>query len=222
MSERLYELLCEHLPERKREVFSYVAARRTRHVTLVLEDIYQTQNASAIFRSAESWGIQDIHVIENDHSFNFHRRISKGAYDWLTLHRYNESVNNTLSCVTALREKGYTIISTTLDEHSVTPENLDLSCPVAIVMGTELTGVSNQMKQLSDGTLHIPTCGFTESLNVSVAAGIIARQLISRLYESDLPWQLSPAEQLELKIEWARKTIQWSDHLISLYESGEI
>jgi len=221
MQEGLYTYLSGHLTPRKRELFDAVAASRTRHLTVVLEDIYQTQNASAILRSAESWGVQDIHVIENDHSFNFHRRISKGAYDWLTLHRYNSAINNTESCIEALKDRGYLLAATSLDSSSCTPEELPLDRPVALVMGTELSGISNPIREHCAFTVHIPMCGFTESLNVSVAAGVLIHSLMSRLKRSSIAWQLSAEEQLEIKTQWAKKAIAWSDTLVELYESGE-
>jgi tRNA (guanosine-2'-O-)-methyltransferase len=222
MSQSLYDLLSHHLTPRKKELFDRIAAERTRHVTFVLEDIYQAQNASAIFRSLESWGVQDVHIIENAHHLNVQRRVAKGAYDWLTVHRYQSEKNNTFACIENLRKKGYAIYATSLHEEAITHHQLNLSQPIAIVMGTELTGVSPIVKEHCDGFVRIPTFGFTESLNVSVAAGIIIQHVAERLRQSTTPWQLSPAEQLELKIEWAKKTISWSQHLIELYESGEI
>jgi len=221
LSERLYHFLAEHLNTRKRELFDQVAAERTRHLTVVLEDIYQTQNASAILRSAESWGVQDIHVIENGHSFNYHRRISKGAYDWLTFHRYNEGPDNTQSCISALRSKGYKIVSTTLSEGAVQPHDIPIDQPIALVMGTELSGITPLMSEHSDYHVMIPMCGFTESLNVSVAAGVLLHGIMQRLRASDIPWRLSEEEQTEIKIMWARKSISWSDYLVDLFESGE-
>jgi len=222
MSEGLYHVLCEHLTPRKRELFDTVASQRTRHLTIVLEDVYQAQNSSAIFRSMESWGIQDVHVIENIHSLNLHRRVAKGAYDWLTMHRYNNSDNNTIACLSSLKEKGYKIMATSLNEAAIEPTEIDLSQKTAIVLGTELTGISEEVKNHCDGYVKIPMYGFTESLNVSVAGGVIMQYLAQQLRKQNISWQLSPEEQLELKLEWAKKTIYWSQHLIDLYESGEI
>lgn len=222
MSAGLYQLLCHHLSPHKRETFDRIAAQRTRHMALVLEDIYQTHNASAILRSAECWGIQDVHVIENTHSFHFHHRISKGAFDWLSVHRYTDHQDNTARCIAQLKSRGYRIVSTTVDPEAATPGSLDIERPFALVMGTELTGISDTMRQASDALVHIPTLGFTESLNVSVATAVLLHELSNRLRASCVRWQLSEAEQLELKIEWARKSIAWSDHLVGLYESGEL
>ncbi|MFN8700097.1 MAG: TrmH family RNA methyltransferase [Flavobacteriales bacterium] len=221
MSTDLYEYLTHHLTGRKRELFDQVANERTRHLTVVLEDIYQTQNASAIMRSAESWGVQDIHVIENEHAFNFHRRISKGAYDWLTICRYNESAANSLACMHALKQEGYSIAATSLEDSAMAPEDIPLDRPLAIVMGTELTGVSETVRTHCDHFIKIPMRGFTESLNVSVASGVLMYTLMNRLRASGISWRLPEEAQLELKIQWARKAIAWSETLIELFESGE-
>lgn len=218
MSERLYQLLSEHLTPRKREVFERVVNQRTRHLTLVMEDIYQTQNASAIFRSLEAWGVQDVHVIENTHSLSMHRRIAKGSGDWLTIHRYNETVNNTETCLRTLKAKGYRIIATAFADDAVPLEQLDITEKTAIVMGTELTGISTEVETMADQKLIIPMSGFTESLNVSVAAAVIMQHLVHKLKSSTTAWQLSDEEKLALKIEWARKSIYWSEVIVKGYE----
>lgn len=222
VSERLYEILSEHLTDRKRQLFEKIVNDRTRYLTLVLEDIYQAQNASAIQRSAESWGVQDLHIIENEHYFKHHKRISKGAGNWLTLHRYNSEVNNSEACFKKLKEEGYQIAVTMLDDTSISIYDLDLSKKTAVVMGTELTGASDIALKYSDKKVIIPTYGFTESLNVGAAAAVITQVLVERLRREQRPWQLTDEEKLKLKIEWACKTIYWSKHIIEMYESGEI
>lgn len=222
MSARLYEILCEHLTPRKRELFDEMANNRTRYFTAVLEDVYQAQNTSAILRSAEAWAMQDLHVVENEHSFAHHRRIAKGAKDWLTVHRYNQQVNNSEVCLQHLKNKGYQIVVTALREDSVPLAEMDLSSPVAVVLGTELTGASDTALQMADQKVIIPMYGFTESLNVSVAAGVIFNFISGEIRRRNLNWQLSDEEKLALKIQWARKTIYWSDHIVEMFESGEL
>ena len=222
MSEGLYKVLSEHLTPRKRELFDSIASLRTRHLTLVLEDVYQAHNSSAVLRSMESWGIQDIYAIENTNPFHMHRRIAKGAFDWLTIHQFHEHKNNTLACIQNLKEKGYKIVATALHENAIPLEELDITQKTAIVMGTELSGVSSTILEQADENVVIPMHGFTESLNVSVAASVIMQHLSNKLRKSNIPWQLTPEEQLELKIEWAKQSIHWSKHLVEMYENGEI
>ncbi|MEZ4801021.1 MAG: RNA methyltransferase [Flavobacteriales bacterium] len=222
MSENLYNVLAEHLTERKRELFDQIVNNRTRHLTLVMEDVYQTQNTSAIVRSLESWGIQDVYAIENRNSFHMHRRIARGAYDWLTFHQYNDYPNNTKACVADLKARGYKVVATAIHEKAVPLHELDITEKTAIVVGTEHTGVSDELLEMADGNVVIPMHGFTESLNVSVASAIIMQHLVQKLRTSNIQWQLSDEEKLALKIEWAKKTIYWGDYLIEMYEKGEI
>ena len=222
MSEGLYKVLSEHLTPRKRELFDTIASLRTRHLTLVLEDVYQAQNSSAVLRSMESWGIQDIYAIENSNTFLMHRRIAKGAFDWLTVHRFHEHKNNTLECMADLKSKGYKVVATALHKNAIPLEELDITQKTAIVMGTELSGVSDAILEQADENVVIPMHGFTESLNVSVAASVIMQHLSNKLRKSNIPWHLTPEEQLELKIEWAKQSIHWSEHLVEMYENGEI
>lgn len=222
MNLNFYKLLCEHLTPRKIELFDRVAKERTRHIALVLENIYQAQNASALLRSAESFGIQDLHIIENQHGFQNHHRIAKGAQDWLSLYRYNAETNNTLRCIQHLRQKGYRIAVTALHHNSISIHDMDLSQKTAIVLGTELTGATDQAIALADVCVQIPTVGFTESMNVAGAGAVILASLSQKLRQSSISWQLPEEDQLALKIMWARKTISWSDYLLQMFESGEI
>jgi tRNA (guanosine-2'-O-)-methyltransferase len=223
MRSRLYELLAEHLTEHKRNLFEQILAQRTRHVTLVMEDLYQAQNTSAIQRSAESFGVQDLHIIENKHTFSHHRRISKGSSDWLTMHRYNDAgSNNSQQCLHSLKERGYQLVVTALHEKTIALHEVDLSKKTAVLVGTELTGASEVAMQMADVYMKIPTVGFTESLNVSVASAIIMQHLTHRMRIENRAWQLSEEEQLNLKIEWAKRSIYWSKYIVEMWESGEV
>lgn len=218
----LYRMLSEHLTPHKQEIFARIASNRTRYITVVAEDIYQAHNSSAILRSAECWGVQDVHFIENENSFHLRRRVAKGADDWLTLYRYNDQGNNTESCLAGLRQRGYAIAITELGSEALSPSDVPLDKPLAVLMGTELTGVSETAKKYADYRLVIPMYGFTESLNVSVASAVLMQELISRVRHEGIQWQLTEDEKLEIMIRWARKSIRWSDYLIQMFESGEL
>jgi tRNA (guanosine-2'-O-)-methyltransferase len=222
MSQRLYDILKEHLTERKRDLFERVVNERTRHLVMVIEDVYQTHNASAILRSMESWGVQDLYAIENTHSLHMHHRIAKGAQDWLTVHNYREHKNNSVQCLNDLKSKGYKIVATALDHRAKSMHKLDVTQKTALVMGTELSGVSEEVLALADETVMIPMHGFTESLNVSVASAVLMQDFIYRLRKTEVKWQLTEEEKIAIKIDWARKTIYWSQHLVDMYEAGEI
>lgn len=223
MNEKLYQFLSAHLSEHKRILFDKIVMDRTRHISVVLEDLYQIQNISAIFRSAEAWGIQDVHIIENTHSFALHKRIAKGAGDWLTTHRYNKTgVNNTEACFNALRKKGYQIAVTALSEDAVSLDEINFSKPTAVILGTELSGASEFAIQHADVRFKIPLYGFTESLNVAAAGAVIMRFAADKIRNEKIEWHLNTEEQFELKAAWAKKTISWSKYLVELFESGEI
>ena len=87
---------------------------RTRHITVVLEDIFQPHNASAVLRSAECFGLQDVHIIENENEYRLNKDVTRGAAKWLTLHQYREGGENTRPCLEALKGQGYTVAAATL------------------------------------------------------------------------------------------------------------
>lgn len=216
MSQQLYSLFCEHLTEHKQRRFDEVARARTRHFTVVLEDIYQSQNSSAILRSAESFGVQDLHLIENTNPFFHYQRISKGASKWLTLHHYNQAKDNTRACFEQLKAQGYHIAVTHLNEKTIPLQQLDFTKKIALVMGTELTGASETATEMADSLVSIPMVGFTESLNVASAAGIAMHYATEKIRaDKHIPWQLSEEEILEVKLQWARNSIYWWEKIES-------
>ena len=213
MSNRL-ELL-DHLfsfvSENKRDLFGKIIAERTRHVTVVLEDIFQPQNASAVIRSCDVYGIQDLHIIENENQYTLNPKVVMGSSKWVDLYKYNEKDNNTLSCITSLKEKGYKVYATTPHTDNYLIDNLPLDNKVALMFGTELTGLSDIAMENVDGFVKIPMYGFTESLNISVSAAITLYELSKRLRNSDIDWQLSEDEKTELLIAWSKKVVKSSD-----------
>ncbi len=201
-------------PER-RERFLQVLSNRTRFLTVALEDVYQLHNASAVIRSCEVFGIQDAHLIEGRYGRRLDKNIAMGAQRWVDIHRYDTS----LSCMESLRSKGYRIIATTPREGSQTLQSFALEQPTVLFFGTEKEGLSPELLEAADGALYIPMFGFTESLNISVAAAIILQELTRRLRQSNLPWHLSEAEILEKRFDWTCKTIRSVDEIIARYSS---
>ncbi len=219
--QELYEKLSAFISDNKRSLFDRLAPLRTRHITVVLEDIYQSQNASAVVRTADLTGIQDIHVIEDRNTYRIDRDVTLGSSKWVDIHRYHGQENNTMECVRALREKGYRIIATSPRAERITPENIDLSRPVAFCFGTELTGLSEQLMDAADDHLRIPMHGFTESFNISVSAAIVLYTATRRMRESDVHWQLSAEEITALKLSWARQVLQSADLIEARIRSGQ-
>ncbi len=216
----LLEYLETYVTDKRKQLFKQVLSERTRHFTAVLEDIYQPHNASAVIRSCDIFGIQDVHVIENKYVNKVSRHVAKGAQKWITLHKYRETANNTLSCIDKLQKSGYQIIATTPHNDSCLLSDFDIAKKSAFVFGKEKEGVSKEVMNKADGFLKIPMVGFTESLNISVAAAIIFQDLTSRLKKSNVKWNLSEIEQQELYQEWIEKSIKNVDKIKEYYKSN--
>ena len=199
--------------ERERKLLD-VLHQRTRYITVVLEDLYQTQNMSAVLRSCECYGVQDIHIIENSNEFKIHHAISMGADKWLSLHNYENSSHNLQDCVLGLREKGYQIIATSLTSDAIPIQDLPIDQPLAFCFGTELTGLSKECLQLADRHVTIPMYGFTESLNISNAVAITLSYIIEKIRKANVPWELSDEERKHLYLEWLQTSIRDSSWII--------
>lgn len=211
--QQLYEQLAQFISPNKRELFDRIAPTRTRHVTVVLEDIYQSQNASAVVRTSDLVGLQDIHVVENRNAYQLNPDVTLGSSKWVDVHRYRTHADNTLACVDDLKRKGYRVIATSPRSENITPDNIDLERPMAFCFGTELTGLSDTLMNAADEHLRIPMFGFTESFNISVSAAITLYTVMQRLRASDVHWQLNTDALIALKLSWARKMVHSAAHL---------
>ena len=194
--------------EKRKNLFRQILKNRTRHFTVVLEDIYQQHNSSAVIRSCEIFGIQDVHVIENKYISNVSKNIAKGSQKWLSFHNYKKETNNTKACLNSLKGKGYQLIATSPHHNSCLLHDFDITKKSAFIFGVEKTGVSNEVINNADGILKIPMVGFTESLNISVAAAIILENLTYKLRTSSINWNLTHKEEEELYSQWIEKTIK--------------
>ena len=199
--------------EKRKNTFKNILLNRTRHFTVVLEDIFQQHNSSAVIRSCDVFGIQDIHIIENKYHSKVSRHVAKGSQKWLNLINYKEDENNTKDCLTRLKNEGYQIIATSPHNNTCTLHDLDISKKSAFIFGVEKSGVSEEVLINSDEILTIPMVGFTESLNISVAAAIILENLTNKLRNSNYPWRLSEKEQEILYANWLEKSINNVDEI---------
>ena len=216
------EYLESFVTDRRKTLFKKILEDRTRHFTVAIEDIFQSHNASAIVRSCDIFGIQDLHIIENKYEFLNSRHVAKGAQKWLDFHHYkNPEINNTLSCIDSLKSKGYQIIATTPHNESCYLKDFDISKKSAFFFGVEKAGLSQDVMKNADGFLKIPMVGFTESLNISVAAAIILQNLNERLKTSTINWQLSDVEKEIKYIDWMEKTIKSIKKIKELYSITE-
>lgn len=193
----------------RKERFLEVLQNRTRHFTIAVEDVYQLHNTSAVMRSCEVFGIQDLHVIEERFGKRIDKEIAMGAEKWVDIHRYQ---NNT-SCIEKLRKQGFQIVATSPHIQAGFLADFDITKPSAIFFGTEKTGLSEAVLQQADAYIKIPMVGFTESLNISVSAAIVIQDITERLRKSGINWQLTEDEILEKRIDWSRKSIKDIDFI---------
>ncbi len=212
VNQELLELMSEYVSENKNELFDKIIPQRTRYITCVLENIFQPHNASAVLRSAECFGIQDIHVIENDYEYEPNKKVVMGAAKWVDLHKYSEQENNTLECINHLKSKGYRIVATTPHSNDCNIDELDLEAgPIALMFGSEEPGLSSLAMEHADEFVKIPMHGFTESFNISVSAALCFYELTTRIRKTDINWKLSDEEQIELRYKWCKKVIKNAD-----------
>ena len=192
------------LTENRKEKFLKVLQNRTNHFTVVVEDIFQMHNTSAVMRSCEVFGIQELNIIEQRYGKSIDKEIAMGAQKWVDINAF-DSISN---CVDTMKNKGYQIIATTPHEKDCELENFDIAKPSALFFGTERDGLSEEILSKADGFLKIPMVGFTESLNISVSAAIIIENLTSRLRNSKLDWHLSEEQILDKRLAWAKNSIK--------------
>lgn len=217
-SRDLIRHLSGFVTENRMELFQRILNDRTRYITVLLEDIYQSQNASAVLRTCDCIGIQDVHIVEERNEYEINPDVSLGSNQWLSLHYYNKGKDNIADAVGALKEKGYRIVATSPNQEGTIPETFDLEKGKAVLMfGTELTGLTGQAMDLADEFIQIPMVGFTESYNISVSAAVILYQLRKRLVQSKIPWKLGEEEKDLILLDWLRSSIKMGDQIVNKF-----
>lgn len=213
---KLLEHLESFLTENRRTRFDEVLLQRTKHFTVATEDVYQLHNTSAVIRSCDVFGIQEVNIVEEINSKRIDREIAMGAQKWVDLNRYN----SVISCVTDLKTKGYQIVATSPHATDCDLVDFDISKKSCFFFGRETEGLSQQVIESADCFLKIPMVGFTESLNISVSAAIILQHVTSKLRKSDIKWQLSEDEMIEKRFDWVKKTLKDYDAIVEHYYSN--
>jgi len=207
--ESVISFLSGFVTEKRLNRIEEILAKRTRYITVVLEDIYQSQNASAVLRSCECFGVQDVHIIENYNPYNINPMVLKGSDKWLNIKRYNQSDNNSADAVQRLRSEGYRIVATSLNENSTGLDAFDVGKgKCAVFFGNEHQGVSEYILNQADEYLKVPMCGFTQSLNISVSAGIIISHLTGKMRNSEIEWHLTATEKESIRAEWLKCSVK--------------
>lgn len=213
--QEITEFLSSYITEHKKELINTILGQRTKFITVALEDIYQPQNASAVVRTADCFGIQDVHVIEGRNKYNPNPQVLQGSDKWVDIIKYEGSSNNTNECFTKLRSQGYRIVGTSPHQDGKSLPDFRFNEPIALIFGTEESGLSDYALEHVDDHLRIPMYGFTESYNLSVSVAICLYQLTSTLYKSDLNWHLSEEVKMDLQLAWYKKIVRRSESLIN-------
>ena len=218
------KLLCEFYRnlklEKRNELMDRVLSDRNRYITVALENIYQPHNASAVLRSCDCFGVQDVHIIENSYQYEVNPHVSLGAAQWLTLHRHNHLDNNTAACIADLKKEGYRIVATTPDPKAVSIHDFDVAKgKFALLFGTEKFGLTPEAFALADEFVRIPMYGFTESFNISVSVSLCLFHFTERIRAKNADWQLSEVEQTDIYLQWFRNTTSNSEMIERKFQS---
>lgn len=204
----LLKALKAQLTVERRERIESVASQRTRKISLILEDIQQEHNTGALLRTADILGIQDVHLVSQEYEARLAKAIAKGSTNWVDLHRYQERDENNLAhCLAKIKGEGYQLIVADPEGDFALPELEYNGQPMAVLMGAEWEGVSEQAKAAADLKVSIPQYGFTQSFNVSVAAALILQQLTTSMRRSGFDWRLEEEERTELELAWTMKRL---------------
>lgn len=216
----LLDYLSDYVTENKKTRFEDILSQRTRHLTIVLEDLFKAHNASAVMRTAEAMGIQDIHVVEQRNAYDYNPYVLRGAGKWLTLHRYNETDQNMKMCFSHLKKQGYQILATSPHEYAKDYKDFKITKKTALVFGAEETGISDYVKESADAFVKIPMRGFTESFNISVSAAIILEEYNQQLRNKCKDYHLTQEEIFALKLEWYQKMVPNVDSHLRAFEKS--
>jgi len=210
--DRVIALLRPHMTDRRLRRIREVATERTRSVVPVIEGLVNTGNVSAVMRSAEALGYQDVHVVKGDNErYKHSERAAGGAQRWLDVWRWDGPVG----AAGHLRDAGYRLVATHLHADTVPIRELDFTRPTALIFGNEDAGVSEAMMEEVDAACEVPLPGFTESFNVSVAAAVAlyhAQQ--DRLDRQGGHADLSPDEQRRLVARFCLRSVTEPEKII--------
>lgn len=216
--EKLIDYLESFLTERRKKNNHKVLSQRTYHFTVAIEDVYQLHNTSAVMRSCDVFGIQDLHVIEEKNTRKIDREIAMGAQKWVDIQRYH----TTKECISSLKKKGYQIVATApYGSNCVDLVDFDYTAPSVFFFGKEDTGLSNYVLEQSDVQLRIPMYGFTESLNISVSAAIILQHVMHELRKSSIVWKLTEAQLLAKRYDWVCKVLKSHSLIEKQYKESQ-
>ena len=213
IDKKLLNYLESYLTENRRQRFNAVLSNRTRHFTVATEDVYQLHNTSAVMRTCDVFGVQELSIIEEQNVKRIDREIAMGAQKWVDLNRFNTAKD----CINYMKNEGYQIVATTPHNDDSLLQDFDISKKSCFFFGRETEGLSQDVIDSADCFLKIPMVGFTESLNISVSAAIILQHVTTKLRSSEIVWQLTEEERNVIKLDWIKKTIHSYDRIVEHY-----
>lgn len=211
------DLLAEFMTPERYATLCRAVDNRTHYATVLAENLYHGQNAAALMRHCEAFGIQRLHTVETVCPFEPNPTIARGTEQWVDLVRHA----STSEAIRTLKAAGYRIVATTPHREDTTPETFDVTRgPFALVFGTEHAGISDDVIAEADEFLRIPMCGMVESLNVSASAAILLYQLTERMRRTVAEWRLDEPTRTELLYRWMCRSIKDSEQILSLKAVG--
>ncbi|SDB24460.1 tRNA (guanosine-2'-O-)-methyltransferase [Flavobacteriaceae bacterium MAR_2010_188] len=213
----LLEYLSNFISEERNQKFDRILKERTRHFTVAIEDVYQLHNTSAVIRSCDVFGIQEVNIIEERNTKKIDREIAMGAQKWVDINRFSSAKE----CITSMKNNGYRIVATSPHANDIELNDFKIDEKACFFLGSERDGISEEVKEAADCFLRIPMFGFTESLNISVSAAIILQQAMSLLRSSEIEYVLSEDEKSILKNRWIKRTLKSYDQIVSRYRPND-
>ncbi len=212
-NQEIYDYLQQFLTDERLSKIEHFSKESSDFVLPVMEDVYQFRNAAAIVRSVEACGFHHVVALEEENVFNPNLKVTKGAETWVQV----EKMPNNLDSLKEIKSRGYRILAVSPEKNATMLPDYEVKEPIALVFGTELEGVSDEILDFADETLAIPMFGFTKSFNVSVAAAICMYELKQKLIKSGIEYKLSDEKLLELKIRWAKNSIKSSEQILERF-----
>ncbi|MFP3593520.1 TrmH family RNA methyltransferase [Chryseobacterium sp. SIMBA_038] len=210
---KTFEYLKQFLTDERLRKIEHFSPESSDFVLPVMDDVYQFRNAAAIIRSVEACGFHKVVAMEEENVFDPNLTVTKGAETWVEVEKMPKNIDS----LQKIKDRGYKILAVSLEKNAVMLPDYQITEPIALVFGTEMAGVSEEVIDFADETLAIPMFGFTRSFNVSVAAGICMYELKQKLINSNLDYKLSDEKLLKMKIRWAVNSMQSGQQIFQKY-----
>ncbi len=205
------EVMSRSILPRRMQRLEQVVAGRTRRLVVVLENLHDSHNLSAVLRSAEGFGVQEVHVVETGGPLEIAPKITQGCHKWLDIYSYPDAA----SCVDHLHARGFELWAAALEPGAASLTDIDFSRPVALVLGNEKLGLTRELLDLCDHVYRIPMRGFVQSFNISVAAAIslFYATLPSTVTGGGVEPGLEPEEAARLRERWLALSVKQRDRI---------